>query len=211
MESPVIGKLQRVPLREVWKGEATDFTPWLEHNIDVLNDAVDLQLSNVEREESAGSFNVDLVAEDQNGSLVVIENQLEKSDHDHLGKLITYFTALDARTGIWIVSDPRPEHVAAVGWLNESSSGSFYLLKVEAVRIGGSQPAPLLTLITGPSEEAREAGHTKKELAERYVIRQRFWTDLLDRSKERTKLFSNISPSQSGWIGTGAGASPNYS
>jgi len=171
----MIGKLQRVPLRDVWKHEARDFTIWLENNIDVLNDAVDLQLSKVEREQSAGTFNVDLVAEDQDGNLVVIENQLEKSNHDHLGKLITYLTALDAKRAIWIVADPRPEHVGALAWLNESSSAaSFYLLKVEAVQIGGSEPAPLLTLITGPSEEARQVGETKKKLAERYVIRQRF-------------------------------------
>lgn len=202
----MIGKLQRVPLRDVWKHEARDFTMWLENNIDVLNDAVDLQLSKVEREQSAGTFNVDLVAEDQDGNLVVIENQLEKSNHDHLGKLITYLTALDAKRAIWIVADPRPEHVGALAWLNESSSAaSFYLLKVEAVQIGGSEPAPLLTLITGPSEEARQVGETKKELAERYVIRQRFWESLLERSKGRTELFSNISPSQYGWLSKGTG------
>ena len=110
----MIGKLQRVPLREVWRHEALDFTRWLEDNYDVLNDILDITLSNVEREQAAGAFNVDLVAEDGSGSLVVIENQLEKSDHDHLGKLITYLTALEARTAIWIVSEPRPEHVRAI-------------------------------------------------------------------------------------------------
>ena len=201
----MIGRLQRVPLREVWKHEARNFTTWLEDNIDVLNDAVDLQLSKVEREKAAGTFNVDLVAEDQDGNLVIIENQLEKSNHDHLGKLVTYLTALNAKIAIWIVADPRPEHVGALAWLNESSSASFYLLKIEGVRIGDSESAPLLTLITGPSEEAREAGEAKKELAERYVIRQRFWESLLERSKGKTKLFSNISPNQYGWIGTGTG------
>ena len=86
----MIGKIQRVPLREVWKHEALDLTKWLQDNIEVLNEPLDLSLSNAEREQSAGDFNVDLVAEDEDGSLVVIENQLEKSDHNHLGKLITY-------------------------------------------------------------------------------------------------------------------------
>lgn len=201
----MIGKLKRVPLREVWKHEALDFTKWLQDNIDVLNDVLDLPLSNAEREQSAGSFDVDLVAEDEGGNPVVIENQLGKSDHDHLGKLITYLTAIDAKKAIWIVADPRPEHVQAITWLNESSAASFYLLKVEAVQIEDSPPAPLLTLIVGPSEVGREVGKKKKELAERYGLRERFWAELLSRAKDKTKLHAAISPSENSWIGTGAG------
>jgi hypothetical protein len=211
----MIGKIQRVPLREVWKHEALDLTKWLQDNIEVLNDALDLSLSNPEREQSAGDFNVDLVAEEEDGSLVVIENQLEKSDHAHLGKLITYLTAIGAKKAVWIVAEPRPEHVAAITWLNESSAAAFYLLKIEGIQINDSdpgalptrrsQPAPLLTLIVGPSEEGREVGETKKELAERYDLRQHFWTELLKRAKDKTKLHANISPGQHGWIGAGSG------
>lgn len=89
----MIGRLERVPLREVWMHEAHDFTQWLELNIDVLNDALDLEIVNVDREQAAGKFSIDLVAEDIHGRQLIIENQLEKSDHDHLGKLITYLTA----------------------------------------------------------------------------------------------------------------------
>ena len=126
MSKHKIGKLERVPLREVWKHEALDFTHWLHENIDVLNTALDLNLVNVDREQAAGSFSIDLVAEDGSGGTVVIENQLEKSNHDHLGKLVTYLTAMGATVAIWIVSDPRPEHVAAITWLNESSSASLH-------------------------------------------------------------------------------------
>ncbi|MBM3189775.1 MAG: DUF4268 domain-containing protein [Chloroflexi bacterium] len=203
----MIGKLQRVPLREVWQHEAQGFTKWLEENCDVLNEILDLTLTNVERERSAGSFSVDLVAEDASGGVVVIENQLERSDHEHLGKLLTYLTALEAKAGIWIVADPRPEHVRAITWLNESASASFYLVKAEAVRIGESPPAALLTLIVGPSEEGRQVGDKKEELAERYVLRQRFWTALLDRARKQTKLHANISPGRENWLGTGAGIS----
>lgn len=150
----MVGKIQRIPLREVWKHEALDFTTWLQENIDVLNDTIDLTLTSAEREQTAGDFSVDLVAEDEDGSPVVIENQLEKSNHDHLGKLLTYLVAIGAKTAIWIVSDPRPEHVNTISWLNESSLASFFLLKVEAIRIGGSPAAPLLTLVVGPSEES---------------------------------------------------------
>lgn len=107
MATQNIGRLQRVPLREVWRHEAYDFTQWLQENIDVLNVALDMNLINVEREQAAGSFSIDLVAEDESGGTVIIENQLEKSNHDHLGKVITYLTALSARVAVWIVSEPR--------------------------------------------------------------------------------------------------------
>ena len=166
---------------------------------------MDLSLSNVEREQSAGAFSIDLVAEDDSGGLVIIENQLEKSDHDHLGKVVTYLTSLEARAAVWIVAEPRPEHVRAISWLNESSSGSFYLVKVEAIRIGESPAAPLLTLITGPSAEAVEAGEKKKELVERQVARKKFWTGLLAAAKEKTRLHAGISPGYYNWVGTSAG------
>ncbi len=201
----MIGKIHRVPLRDVWKHESLDFTKWLQDNIDVLNDVLDLSLSSAEREQPAGDFYVDLVAEDEDGNTVVIENQLEKSNHDHLGKLITYLASVGAKTAIWIVAEPRPEHVSAIAWLNECSPAAFYLLKIEGIKIGDSTPAPLLTQIVGPSEESRKVGETKKELAERYVIRQAFWSKLLERAKERTKLHANISPGQYSWIGTSAG------
>ena len=195
----MIGKIKRVGLREVWKHEALDFTTWLEENIDVVSDIIDIELSNAEREASAGKFSVDLVAEDSSGNLVIIENQLEKSNHDHLGKVITYLTVLEAKIAIWIVSDPRPEHIRAISWLNESSSASFYLLKIEAIQIAESSPAPLLTLIVGPTEEARDIGEKKKELSERYAIRNNWWTQLLTHAKTRTKLHANISPNNYSW------------
>ena len=200
-----IGRIQRVRLREVWSHEALDFTTWLEENIDVLVEATGLKLSGVEREQAAGAFSVDLIAEDEDGRTVVIENQLEKSDHDHLGKLLTYLVAIEARGAVWIVADPRPEHVGVIAWLNESSPAEFYLLKLEAIRIGDSEPAPLLTQIVGPSEETREVGRTKKEMAERERMRYRFFEGLLEHAKSKTQLHANISPSKHGWVGAGAG------
>jgi hypothetical protein len=202
-----IGKIERVPLRDVWRHEAHNLTVWLEENIDVLNDALGLNIAGVEREQAAGAFSVDLVGEDDAGHTVVIENQLERSNHDHLGKLITYVAFTDARVAVWIVAEPRPEHVRAISWLNESSPADFYLLKIEGIKIGDSSPAPLLTLIVGPSEETREVGEAKKERSERYHIRRRFWTQLLDRAKQRTKLHAAVSPKEYSWVATGAGKS----
>jgi hypothetical protein len=201
----MIGKIVRQPLREVWKHEALDFTTWLVDNIDVLSDAVDLELQDAKREQAAGDFSVDLVAEDGSGNTVVIENQLEKSNHDHLGKIITYLAALDARVAIWIVSEPRPEHTKAVTWLNESRQTNFYLVKAEAICIDNRAPACLFTLITGPSEETREVGDTKKEFADRYAIRRLFWETLLERAPQKTKLYSTLSPSNYGWIAFASG------
>ena len=100
-------------------------------------------------------------------------NVLE-SDHDHLGTIITYLTAIGAKTAIGIAKTARPEHIAAISWLNESSSASFYLLQIEAIRIGDSLSAPLLTLIAPPSEEGRAIGEQKKEMVEREKKRSEF-------------------------------------
>jgi hypothetical protein len=203
MSDTRIGRLERVPLRKIWEHEAYDFTQWLQENIEALNEALDLSLVNVDREQAAGSFSIDLVAEDEGGGAVIIENQLEKSNHDHLGKLITYLTGMGAKAAIWIVADPRPEHVAAITWLNESSSADFYMVKVEAVRIGDSPAAPLFTLIVGPSDEAKDVGTTKKNIAERYGIRKQWWSQLVERPG--AKLHAHISPSEYAWIGTSSG------
>jgi len=202
-----IGRIVRVPLREVWPHEALGLTTWLEHNIDVINDTIGLELTNAEREKAVGDFNVDLTAEDRDGDIVIIENQLGKSDHDHLGKILTYLSNIDAKVAIWIVADPRAEHVKAVSWMNESNLAAFYLLKIEAIKIGDSEAAPLLTLISGPSEESRRVGETKEELSERHVLREKWWTELLAEAKKRTQLHAHISPGRSNWLGTGAGKS----
>lgn len=202
-----VGRIERVELREVWAHEAHDFTRWLELNVDLLNEVLDISLTSVERERAAGAFSVDLVAEDEVGNAVVIENQLERSDHDHLGKLVTYLAAFQATAAIWIVREPRAEHVGAIVWLNESTAADFYLVKVEAVRIGESPAAPLLTLIAGPTPEAKQVGVKKQERAERHDLRQAFWESLLKRAEPRTRLFSAVSASTETWIQAGSGRS----
>ena len=192
--------MERVPLREVWEHEEQDFTPWLQNNIDVLNEVLkdeetNLYLSDPEREQDTENFYVDIVAEDERGNTVIIENQLGKSNHDHLGKLITYLAATEAKAAIWIVSDPRQEHVDAISWLNRSQLADFYLLKLEAYKIENSSPAPLLTLIVKPGPR----------IINNDDPRFLFWTALLERMKKKSGLFANISPQSSIWISTGAG------
>lgn len=201
----MISKIERLKLRDIWKHEAVDFTKWLQENGDVLSDIIGINLVNIEREQSTGNFNVDLLAEDTSGNTVIIENQLEKSDHDHLGKIITYLTSFEAKIAIWIVAEPRQEHINAIIWLNESTNCAFYLLKIEAIKIGNSDPAPLLTLIAGPSDIMKEAGSTKKEISERHRLRYKFWDQLLVIAKNKHSLFGAISPTEHNWIGAGSG------
>lgn len=205
-----IGKMIKVPLREIWRKEDKDFTIWLEENIDYLNDILDFDITIEKREERVGSFKVDLLGTDRSGNKVIIENQLEKTNHDHLGKLLTYLINLDARVAIWITSEPVKEHVKVIDWLNENAPEfmSFYLIEIKAIKIE-SQPlvSPLFTIVAQPTEEAKAFGLEKKEFSKRHLLRKQFWTQLLDKSNEKTTLFSNISPSIYSWIGTGSGIS----
>jgi hypothetical protein len=190
-----VGALQRLSPREVFAHEAHDFTAWLEENIGVLSDVLGITLTSVEREKSAGDFSADLLAEDEHGNRVTIENQLEQTDHKHLGQVLTYLTVLDAEIAIWITADARPEHVSAVSWLNENAGGAdFYLVKVEGVQVDDSRPAPLFTRLLGPSPETRSAEQTKKEWDERDRMRYRFFEGLLERTGDHTNRFDNISP-----------------
>ncbi len=204
---PEVGKLEKVPLRAIWKDEARDFTPWLAENIEVLGQALDLSLRVVQKEKTVGTFSLDILAEDENGEFVIVENQIEKTDHDHLGKAVTYLTNLGAKTAVWLTSDPRPEHIRAMAWLNEASPPdiAFYLVKVEAYRIGDSLPAPVFTKIVEPSVEAKEVGQQKEELAQRHVDRLEFWSELLATAKTRSALHANVSPRKDNWVGTTGG------
>jgi hypothetical protein len=201
-----IGKLKKVPLREVWKNEAKNFSSWLFNNIEILSEELDINLTPIEKEKKAGSFSADIVAEDELGQGVVIENQLGPTDHDHLGKIITYLSNIGAKTAIWISSNPKQEHERAIEWLNEFGSDvSFYLIRVEAYQIGNSDPAPKFSIIAGPSEESEIIGEEKKEYAKRHILRKEFWTELLEKAKEKSDLFTNIRPNIYSWIGAGAG------
>lgn len=206
----MIGKLKPEDLRDLWKHEALDFTSWLADNCDVLKEQVGLDLTVIEQEKSVGPFSVDILAKDAAGRPVIIENQLERTNHDHLGKLLTYLANLDAKIAIWISSDPRPEHVTAIDFLNENvpSDTQFYLLKVQAFSIEGSEPAPLFTIEAGPSEERRASGAIKTEFVEKDKRRYEFFEQLLEHCRQKTNIFSNVSPvGYQNWVNAGAGKS----
>ncbi len=201
-----IGELVRVPLTDVWRNEP-EFSRWLRDNIERLNAVLGMGLSDPQCEGSVGDFSVDLVAEDESGHKAVIENQFGKSNHDHLGKLLTYLTNTEAAVAVWIVGEPRPEHVETITWLNDKPGARFYLVKLEAVRIAESPVAPLLTVIVGPGEPGGGVETVREQWAERERLRYEFFRQLLDRARLRTKLHANISPGTDSWVAAGAGTS----
>lgn len=207
-----IKKLQYVNVRNIWEREAADFTRWLAQNLDYLSDILGFGLNNPQVERQVGSFNIDIYCEDDHGNPVIIENQLEKTDHTHLGQIITYLVGAAAKTVIWISPDPRPEHQAAIEWLNEITplDMKWYLFKLEAIRVGDSPVSPLFTKVVGPSVEVKVLGSEKKELAERHQKRLEFWGLLLPVLNQKTNLFKNVSPSPDNWLSAGSGVGGIY-
>lgn len=146
-------------LREVWSHEAHDFTPWLAKNINILSETIGIDISIEDSEASVGDFNVDIFAVDADtGKKIIIENQLEETDHDHLGKLITYASGKAADLVIWLVRKARPEHRAAIEWLNNHTDEGvgFILCEIKVFRIGNSEPAPKFEIIEQPNDWVKE-------------------------------------------------------
>ena len=167
---------------------------------------IDTNVTVVEREIAAGDFRLDLLAKTEDGRPAVIENQFGRSDHDHLGKLVTYLAEFDAEVAIWIVEQPRAGHVTAVSWLNSScADAAFYLIKAESITIGNSEPALLLTKIVGPGEESKVIANKKKQLTEQNHLTHDFWTGLLKRIQGKTTLHENQSPSVKDFLSTDTG------
>jgi hypothetical protein len=198
-----IGKIEKVPLREIWKREDHGFTRWLAENIDHLNRVIGFDITVISIEESVGPYKVDLYCEDAQGNKVIIENQLEKTDHSHLGQILTYIVNLEGTTAIWIASTPNEEHARVIEWLNTTTPDniSFYLIQLEAIKIAGQDiVAPLFTVIEGPSREKKEIGAEQKEFSKRHTLTKQFWTQLLEQMSKKTKLANNVTPSTYSWI-----------
>jgi len=178
-----LSKLSKIELREVWGHEATDFTSWLSQpeNLDLLSEEIGVDIKLVQTEANVGRFNVDILAEEESsGRKIVIENQLEDTNHDHLGKIITYASGYDAEIIIWIVRDIREEHQKAVEWLNEHTDEriSFFLIKLELWQIESSNPAPKFEVIVSPNEWAKaiKTSSTSGELTDTKLQQLDFWT-----------------------------------
>lgn len=180
-----LGTLKTVELREAWKHEALDFTKWLaeEENLRLLGDEIGFDIKLTQIEAAVGGFSVDILAEEEStGRKIVIENQLEITNHDHLGKIITYASGYDAGVIVWVVKDAREEHRQAIDWLNKHTDEEieFYLVQIELWQIGDSPFAPKFEIISKPNDWAKtikksaEAG----ELTDTKVKQLQFWEAL---------------------------------
>ena len=182
-----LARLERVDLRTVWTTEAQGFTPWLTQpeNLAVLSEALNMELETEGQEERVGPFRADILCRDmQDDSWVLIENQLERTDHNHLGQLLTYAAGLQTVTIIWVAQTFTDEHRAALDWLNEITDERFrfFGLEIELWRIGESPAAPKFNIIAKPNEWTRSTGQAAKgghgSLTGANLQNQRFWEQL---------------------------------
>ncbi len=183
MDKQKLGHLEKVDLRTYWKDESRDFTPWLaqDENIALLGEAIDMSLEVNSVEKNVGPYFADILCRDiARDKWVVIENQLEKTDHSHLGQSLTYAAGLDAETVIWVAPKFTSEHRAALDWLNESTAEhlNFFGVEIELWRIGDSAPAPKFNIVCQPNDWAKaiRASAQQGELAGARLLQLEFWT-----------------------------------
>ncbi|MDR2016031.1 MAG: DUF4268 domain-containing protein [Burkholderiales bacterium] len=193
-----LGTIQNVVLRELWPGEAAHFTPWLAKNLDVLADKLGMDLELESTEASAGDFAADIIARDlSTNKLVVIENQFGTTDHRHLGQLITYSSVLGAGIVVWIAETIRPEHKAAIDFLNQNLREGLRLFAVEAsiIRIDESKPAFVLTVISMPTEASIVSGEGVEKFSETREKYRTYFQQLIDELRQAHK-FTNARAGQ---------------
>lgn len=198
------GRLTDLPLREAWKHEAHDFTPWLAENIDHLSEAIGIPLEMTGTEVAVESFSADILARNpMDDSVVLIENQLEQTDHTHLGQIMTYLAGLDAHTVVWIAPAFREPHLSAIRWLNEHTSDgfSFFAVKARVVRIGDSPFAPIFEVVIKPNDWERQITQKKKSVTsgdQHTTTRENFWQAYLERHPDAAGGGIKV---QRGWNG----------
>ena len=215
MNNIEFGKLEEIKdLRKYWKDEASDFTPWLakEENISLLSEAIGIEeISDIEIESHVGSFKVDIYAsETGTDRKIIIENQLEATNHEHLGKLITYASGKSANIIIWIVKEAREEHRAAIEWLNNHTDDEigFFLCEIKIYKIGNSNLAVKFEVIQRPNEWAKEVKN--KDLTQTQQLRYEYWTAYNDYSSKNKKYvdeFNKRKPSKFAWTDLSIGYS----
>ena len=185
MSLEALGRLIRVDLRDIWASEASDFTPWLarEENLSVLGETLGIDLELEAQEKAVGPFRADILCKDiGTGAWVLVENQLERTDHRHLGQLLTYASVLEAVTIIWISARFAEEHRSTLDWLNKITDESirFFGLEVELWRIGSSPAAPKFNVVSKPNDWSRSVAQAARaidetELSDVRIMQRDYW------------------------------------
>ena len=209
-----LGRLEKVDLRKYFKNEAKDFTPWLaeEENLQLLGETLGIDIELEDTEVRIGKFSADIVGIDRSSNRnIIIENQLEKTNHDHLGKIITYSGGKDAGIVIWICEKIQQEHRKGLDWLNEISTEdySFFGIEMELWRIGNSEPAPKFNIVASPNEWSKsvKASTSTQTLSDTKILQRDFWTDLRDYFTDNNTFLSMRTPRPQHWYSFGIGTS----
>ena len=210
-----LGKFEKVDLREYWVDEAKDFTPWLskDENIEILSEVIGIDIEIEGKEVFVGSFKADLVGRDiSNNRKIIIENQLEKTNHDHLGKLITYASGIEASVIIWICKSITEEHRQAIDWLNENMNDDihFFGIEIELWKIDGSNPAPRFNIICRPNEwvkTTKKAGEGSSIISDTKALQLEYWNYLKDYCNQKGSSLNLRTPRAQHWYSMSVGRS----
>ncbi len=213
-----LSKLEEIKdLRKIWKQEK-EFTDWLadkdDENISILGSACNLDISVEEIEKSIGDFRADIIARDNKSEkLIIIENQLEETNHDHLGKILTYASGIKANIIIWIVKNVRDEHRQAIEWLNENTGEdiNFFLIKVKVYKIDNSHPAVKFEIIEQPNEWGKKMKKEKDDITSTQMARKEYWNMFneyaFSNDNEFSKKFNKRTISTDHWMNFSVGSS----
>jgi hypothetical protein len=206
-----LGKFEKVQLKDAWPTEDANFTPWLAEpeNIMLLGAELNMELEVEAVEQRVGSFRADIIARaiDETDHRVIIENQLGLTDHGHLGQILTYLAGVEGtKTLIWIAESIRPDHRAAVDWLNTNTleDFSFFAIEIELWRIGPSPPAPRFNVIVSPNDWTRATRTAARQvgdvvLADRHRVRLAYWASFGEYLREKKSAFQIRGPNKDGW------------
>ena len=190
MTIPELGNLEQVDLREAWPHEARSFTPWLSENLEILSSAIGIPLELEGQEVAVQQFSADILARNpRDDSRVLIENQLEQSNHGHMGQIMTYLAGLDVNTVIWIAAGFKEPHLSAIRWLNDHTIEpfAFFAIKLSIVRIADSPMAPVFEVVVKPNTWERQLQSIAKETQSSSgvgEVRKKFWTYYLEKYPE---------------------------
>lgn len=215
MSTKTLGRLQKVELREAWTSESSDFTPWLaqEENLKLLGEAIGIELELEAQEKNVGPFRADILCRDTaTDDWVLIENQLARTDHSHLGQLLTYAAGLNAVTIVWIAERFTAEHRATLDWLNERTDEKINLfgLEIELWRIGDSPIAPKFNIISQPNDWSRtvqQAASGGGEVSAHRQLQLEFWMAFKQHMEARGSIVRCQKPSPQHWMNHAIGRS----
>lgn len=211
-----LGRIEKVDLRSIWTSEDKHFTPWLaqEENLEILGETLGIELELEAQEKDVGPFRADILCKNtaEKDSWVVIENQIEKTDHKHLGQLLTYAAGLGASTIVWISAQFTEEHRAAIDWLNKLTDKSvrFFGLEIELWKIGDSPAAPRFNIICQPNDWESNVRHAAEALSDEEAtpsqnLRIRYWTAFREYLIEQRSKLRSQKPSRDHWYSFGIG------